>query len=139
MAATATISVGDKKINLPVVEGSEGEIGLDISKLRSDTGAITLDPGFGNTGACESAVTFIDGDAGILRYRGIPIEQLAEKSNFVEVAYLLMFGSLPTRPINCRQIPRQAGARRRPSTSRSKSTTTRSPPTPTRWRCCRRC
>ncbi len=97
MARTATITVGDKTINLPVVEGTEGEVGLDIAKLRSDTGAITLDPGYGNTGACESAITFIDGDAGILRYRGIPIEQLAEKSSFVEVAWLLMFGKLPTK------------------------------------------
>jgi citrate synthase len=95
MARTATITVGDKTINLPVVEGTEGEVGLDVAKLRSDTGAITLDPGYGNTGACESAITFIDGDAGILRYRGIPIEQLAGHSTFVEVAWLLMFGRLP--------------------------------------------
>jgi citrate synthase len=95
MARTATITVGEKTIPLPVTVGSEGEVGLDIAKLRSDTGAITLDPGYGNTGACESAVTFIDGDAGILRYRGIPIEQLAEKSTFVEVAWLLIFGKLP--------------------------------------------
>jgi citrate synthase len=92
---TATITVGDKTLPLPVIVGTEQEVGLDIAKLRAETGAITLDPGFGNTGACESDITFIDGDAGILRYRGIPIEQLAEKSNFVEVAYLLMFGSLP--------------------------------------------
>jgi citrate synthase len=97
MAKKATITVGDKKLEMPVIEGSEGEIGIDISKLRSDTGAITLDPGFGNTGACESAITFIDGDAGILRYRGIPIEQLAEKSSFIEVAYLLIFGHLPKK------------------------------------------
>jgi citrate synthase len=94
---SATITVGDKTISLPTVVGSEREVGLDIAKLRAETGAITLDPGFGNTGACESAITFIDGDAGILRYRGIPIEQLAEKSSFVEVAYLLMFGALPTQ------------------------------------------
>src|SRR5258707_13917918 len=95
MARTATITVNDKKVELPVVEGTEKEIGLDISKLRAQTGAITLDPGFGNTGACESAITFIDGDMGILRYRGIPIEQLAEKSSFIEVAWLLIFGRLP--------------------------------------------
>jgi citrate synthase len=97
MARTATITVGDKTLNLPVVEGTEQEIGLDIAKLRSETGAVTLDPGYGNTGACESAITFIDGDAGILRYRGIPIEQLAEKSSFVEVAWLLIFGKLPSQ------------------------------------------
>src|SRR6202035_86366 len=93
MARTATLTVNDKKVELPIVEGTENEIG----KLRSETGAITLDPGFGNTGACESAITFIDGDAGILRYRGIPIEQLAEKSSFIEVAWLLIFGRLPKK------------------------------------------
>ena len=95
MAGTASITVGDKTIPLPVTVGSEGEVGLDIAKLRADTGAITLDPGYGNTGACESAITYIDGDAGILRYRGIPIEQLAERSSFVETAWLLIFGKLP--------------------------------------------
>jgi len=80
-----------------VVQGSEGELGMDISQLRSKLGLITLDPGFGNTGSCESAITFIDGDKGILRYRGIPIEQLAEKSNFIETAYLLIFGHLPSK------------------------------------------
>src|ERR1700733_10446850 len=98
MARTATLAIGDKKVELPLIEGTEKEIGIDISKLRADTGAITYDPGFGNTGACESAITFIDGDAGILRYRGIPIEQLAEKSRFVEVAWLLIFGRLPKKP-----------------------------------------
>jgi citrate synthase len=97
MARTATITVGDKKLDMPLIEGSEGEIGIDIAKLRYETGAITFDPGFGNTGACESAITYIDGDAGILRYRGIPIEQLAEKSSFIEVAWLLIFGSLPNK------------------------------------------
>ncbi len=72
MARTATITVDDKTINLPVTVGTEGEVGLDIAKLRAETGAVTLDPGYGNTGACESAITFIDGDAGILRYRGYP-------------------------------------------------------------------
>src|SRR5271156_3545162 len=97
MARTATITVGDKKLEMPIIEGSEGELGIDIAKLRAETGAITYDPGFGNTGACESAITFIDGDAGILRYRGIPIEQLAEKSSFIEVAWLLIFGTLPKK------------------------------------------
>lgn len=76
--------------------GTEGETGLDISKLRSETGAVTLDYGYANTGSCESAITFIDGEKGILRYRGIPIEQLAESSSFLEVSYLLFYGELPT-------------------------------------------
>ena len=76
--------------------GSESEIGIDISKLRSQTKAITLDPGFVNTGSCESGITYLDGEKGILRYRGYPIEQLAEKSNFLEVSYLLIYGELPT-------------------------------------------
>jgi citrate synthase len=97
MNRTATLTFGDKTIELPVVEGSEGELGVDISHLRNDTGLITLDPGYGNTGACTSTITFIDGETGILRYRGIPIEQLAEKSNFIEVAWLLIFGHLPSQ------------------------------------------
>src|SRR5690242_2904590 len=97
MAGSATLTVGDKRIDLPIVVGTENEVGIDIGKLRAETGAITLDPGFGNTGACESAITFIDGDAGVLRYRGIPIEQLAEKSSFIEVAWLLIFGRLPKK------------------------------------------
>jgi len=93
---TATVAVNGKTAELPVVQGTEGETGIDIGHLRNLTGAITLDPGFGNTGACQSAITFIDGDKGILRYRGIPIEQLAEKSDFVETAWLLIFGRLPS-------------------------------------------
>jgi citrate synthase len=84
-------------VKLPIVEGSEGERAIDIGALRKDTGLITLDPGYGNTGACESAITFIDGERGILRYRGYPIEQLAEQSTFLEVAYLLLNGELPTK------------------------------------------
>lgn len=95
MARTATLTFDGKSIELPIIVGSEGEVGIDISKLRDATGAITLDPSFGNTGACESAITYIDGDQGILRYRGIPIEQLAEHSRFVEVSWLLIFGRLP--------------------------------------------
>ncbi|MFH0940100.1 MAG: citrate synthase [Planctomycetota bacterium] len=91
----ATLILDGKEINLPVVVGSEGERALDISQLRAQTGYITLDPSFSNTGSCQSAITFIDGDKGILRYRGIPIEELAAKSTFVEVAYLLIFGHLP--------------------------------------------
>ncbi|HZZ43857.1 MAG TPA: citrate synthase [Tepidisphaeraceae bacterium] len=96
MPRTATLSIDDKSLVLPVIEGSEGEVGIDISQLRAKTGAITFDHGFGNTGACTSAITFIDGDLGILRYRGYPIEQLATKSTFIEVAWLLIFGELPT-------------------------------------------
>ncbi len=91
----ATISIGDTTLTCPVVTGSEGELGIDISKLRAETGAITLDPGLGNTGACSSAITYIDGDKGILRYRGIPIEAFQEHPNFVEVAWLVIFGRLP--------------------------------------------
>lgn len=98
MNRTATLTFGDKKLELPVIEGTEGELGVDISALRSRMGLITLDPGYGNTGSCSSAITFIDGEKGILRYRGIPIEQLAEKSNFIEACWLLIFGQLPTNP-----------------------------------------
>src|SRR6476661_5360913 len=94
---TVNLEVDGKTVSLPVVTGSEGEVGLDISQLRAKTGAITLDPGFGNTGACRSKITFIDGEKGILRYRGYPIEELAAKSNFLEVAWLLTKGELPTR------------------------------------------
>ena len=117
MARTATITVDDKTIPLPVTVGSEGEVGLDIAKLRSETGAITLDPGYGNTGACESAITYIDGDAGILRYRGIPIEQLAERSSFVETAWLLIFGHLPNQS-EFDHFPPQAAGQRPPERGR---------------------
>jgi citrate synthase len=96
MANTARLEVNEISIDLPLVIGSESEIGIDISKLRSQTKAITLDPGFVNTGSCESSITYLDGEKGILRYRGYPIEQLAEKSNFLEVSYLLIYGELPT-------------------------------------------
>lgn len=94
---TAKLVIDDKNLELPVVEGSEGEIGVNISKLRNESGVITLDSGYANTGSCESAITFINGEEGILRYRGYPIEQLAEKSSFVEVMYLLVNGNLPTK------------------------------------------
>ena len=96
MANFATLKLDDKEVTLPVVIGTEGEKGIDISKLRADTGHITFDDGFGNTGSCTSKITYIDGEVGILRYRGYPIEQLAEKSNFVETAYLVTQGELPT-------------------------------------------
>ena len=96
MSNNATLKLDDKELNLPIFVGSEGEKALDISKLRAETGYITFDDGFGNTGSCASKITYIDGEAGILRYRGYPIEQLAEKSNFVESAYLVTQGELPT-------------------------------------------
>ncbi len=96
MPETARIEVNDKSIELPLVVGSEGETGIDIRKLRAETKSITLDPGFVNTGSCESGITFLNGENGILRYRGYPIEVLAEKSNFLEVSYLLIFGELPS-------------------------------------------
>ena len=95
MSQTARIELDGKHIELPVVIGTEGERAVDISTLRDSAGAITLDGGYANTGACTSRITFIDGDKGILRYRGIPIEELAEKSTFVETAYLLIYGKLP--------------------------------------------
>ncbi len=93
---SAELNYNDRGLELPVLEGSEGELGLDINKLRQDTGLVTLDHGFMNTAACTSAITFLDGERGILRYRGYPIEELAEKSSFMEVAYLLIYGELPT-------------------------------------------
>jgi citrate synthase len=96
MADTARLQLGDQTIELPIVVGSEGERAIDIRRLRADTGYITLDPGYGNTGACRSAITFINGEEGILRYRGYDIAELAERSCFLEVAYLLIYGSLPT-------------------------------------------
>jgi citrate synthase len=97
MGDTARLEYGGKTIELPVVTGTEGEKALDVSKLRASTGMITLDPGYMNTGSCRSAITFLDGEKGILRYRGYPIEQLAEKSTFLEITYLLVFGELPTK------------------------------------------
>ena len=93
----AALRVGDDELELPLVRGTDGDDALDIGKLRSSTGLITYDPGYGNTGSCTSAITFLDGEAGVLRYRGYPIEQLAEQSTFLEVAYLLIWGDLPTR------------------------------------------
>ena len=93
---TATLTVDGKSYTLPITTGSEGERGLGITQLRKESACITLDPGYVNTGSCQSAVTFLDGEKGILRYRGYPIEQLAEKSSFLEVSYLLIYGELPT-------------------------------------------
>ena len=93
----AQLDLGDRKIALPIFTGSEGERAIDIRKLRTDTGLITYDPGFVNTGACESSITFLDGEKGILRYRGYEIQDLAEHCEFIEVAYLLIHGKLPTK------------------------------------------
>lgn len=91
----AKLTLNSTDHHFPLVEGSEGEVGIDIKKFRGTTGAITLDPGYGNTGSCQSSITFIDGEKGVLRYRGYPIEQLAEKVSFEEVIHLLIWGALP--------------------------------------------
>ena len=96
MENTADLTLNGKTCKLPVVVGTEQEHAIDISCLRNNTGYITLDDGYGNTGSCSSAITFIDGEKGILRYRGYPIEELAEHSSFIEVAHLIIFGNLPT-------------------------------------------
>jgi len=98
MSKTATIELDGKKYDFPVVVGTENEVAIEIKSLRGDTGGlITLDPGYKNTGSCKSAITFLNGEEGILRYRGYSIEELAEKASFLEVAYLLIFGELPTQ------------------------------------------
>jgi len=97
MSDHVELTLDGKTTQFPVVRGSEGEIGIDVATLRAKAGAITLDPGYGNTGSCKSSITFIDGEKGILRYRGIPIDQLVEKSTFVETSYLLIYGRLPNR------------------------------------------
>ena len=94
--STATLLLKGKEYEFPVLEGTEGETAVDITALRAKTGAITFDPGYANTGSCASAVTFIDGEKGILRYRGYPIEELAARASFVEVCYLLIYGHLPS-------------------------------------------
>jgi citrate synthase len=96
MKNKATLNINNKIHDLDLITGSENEVALDISKLRSDANLITLDAGFKNTGSCQSAITFLDGEKGILRYRGYSIEELANKADFLEVAYLLIFGELPT-------------------------------------------
>ncbi|HEY5515435.1 MAG TPA: citrate synthase [Pengzhenrongella sp.] len=94
--APGRLTVGGKSLDLPLVSATQGHDGLVVSSLLKETGLVTLDPGFMNTASCDSEITYIDGDAGILRYRGYPIDQLAEKSTFLEVAYLLIHGELPT-------------------------------------------
>jgi citrate synthase len=97
MVETAKLILDGKTFELPIIRGTEGERAIDISNLRAETGLITLDPGFANTGSCLSSITFLDGERGILRYRGYPVEELAEQSRFVETAYLLINGELPTK------------------------------------------
>jgi len=97
MSEVVKMIIDGKTYEFPVIVGSEGEKAFDITKLRQQTGYITMDPGFGNTGSCSSAITFMDGEKGVLRYRGIPVEQLAEHSSFVETSYLLINGRLPNR------------------------------------------
>lgn len=97
MSKTAVLEIDGKKYEFPIIEGTENDIAIDINKLRSATGVITLDPGFKNSGSCKSGITYLDGEKGILRYRGYSIEDLAEKSNFLEVSFLLIFGELPNK------------------------------------------
>ena len=97
MDQSAKLQVGDQSVELPIARGTEAERTLDVTKLRQQTGLTTYDPGYVNTASCSSAITFLDGDQGILRYRGIPIEDLAEQSNFLETAYLLIYGTLPSQ------------------------------------------
>ena len=105
MTEYTKIEFEGKTYEFPIVVGAEGEKAIDISSLRQATGLITLDPGYANTGSCTSSITFMDGEKGILRYRGIPVEELAEHSSFIETAYLLINGRLPTRDeLNCTSI-----------------------------------
>ena len=97
MSDSAKLSFNGQDFELPVITGTEKESAIDIAKLRSATGLITIDPGYKNTGSTTSAITFLDGEEGILRYRGYRIEDLAEKSTFLEVSYLLIYGELPTQ------------------------------------------
>ena len=97
MSNKAKLKINDSEIELNLIEGSEQEIGIDISSLRLKSNIITLDPGYKNTGSCKSSITFLDGEKGILRYRGYSIEELANKADFLEVAYLLIFGELPNK------------------------------------------
>jgi len=97
VAETAKLQVGNHTLELPVIEGTENEKAIDIANLRAKTGYVTLDPAFMNTASTDSAITYLDGEKGILRYRGIPIEELGEKSTFIETAYLLIYGKLPSK------------------------------------------
>ena len=97
MSKTAILKYDGKEYEFPIIVGSENEPAIDIEQLRALTGAITLDPGYKNSGSCKSEITFLDGEEGILRYRGYSIEDLADKADFLEVSHLLIFGELPTK------------------------------------------
>ena len=98
MSDIAKLQIGNNSYEFPLVKGTENEVAINIKTLRSATnGVITIDPGFKNTGSCESAITFLDGEKGVLRYRGYAIEELAEKADFLEVSYALIFGDLPNK------------------------------------------
>ena len=97
MSKKVTLQYNNKEYNFDLLEGSENENAIDVSSLRTEANLITLDPGFKNTGSCKSSITFLDGEKGILRYRGYSIEELAKNANFLEVAFLLIFGELPTK------------------------------------------
>src|SRR4030042_2462333 len=97
MEQTAKLLIDGKTYELPIITGTEGERAIDITTLRQQTSLITYDPGYANTGSCKSSITFMDGEKGVLRYRGIPVEELAEHSTFVEPAFLLINGDIPTR------------------------------------------
>lgn len=99
MEENVKLTYNNKTFEFPLVKGSQDEYGVDITKLRAQTGLITLDPGFKNTGSCQSDITFLDGEKGILRYRGYDIEDLADNASFIEVAYLLIFGDLPSKKV----------------------------------------
>ncbi len=97
MSDLVKLTYQDQTFEFPLIEGSENEVGIDIKTLRAKTGLITFDPGYKNTGSCKSSITFLDGEEGILRYRGYSIEDLCEKASFIDVAFLLIFGELPTK------------------------------------------
>ena len=97
MSESVKLSYNNQIFEFPLIEGTENEKGIDIKTLRSSTGLITYDPGFKNTGSCKSSVTFLNGEEGILRYRGYSIEDLCDRSSFIEVAFLLIFGELPNK------------------------------------------
>src|SRR5438874_2812446 len=97
VAGSAQITYEGTTLDCPIVVGSEAERGIDTAQLRNKPGLVTLDPGFMNTGSTQSAITYLDGEKGILRYRGVPIEELAERSTFVETSYLLIYGRLPSK------------------------------------------
>ena len=129
----AKLTLDGSELELPMIVGTEKEKAIDISKLRGKTGYITLDEAYMNTGSTTSAITFLDGEAGILRYRGYPIEQLAANCDFIEVSYLLLYGELPTSSAAGR-IPQRSSAATRCCTKTCGCSTTASPATPTRWR-----